>query len=239
MRLTPISANAFRLTQYGFVNCYLVREHDGFTLIDTGIKRNVDSILDVSRHCGAQICRILLTHAHIDHVAGLDSLVHLLGQVEVAISRRDSRLLACPPDRSLDPGEPQTKLRGGFPGAQAVPTHFVEDGELYGSLRVLATPGHTPGHMSFLDERDGTLYAGDAFEGFGGLRVIGDGPWYFPLADIATWNKPLAVASAQKLARLPIHRIACGHGPVRPASQISTALHHAQHRVQGLTQTEP
>lgn len=225
MRLTPISPYAFRLTQYGLVNCFLVRESDGFTLIDTGIKRDVETILRASHDHGGQIHRILLTHAHMDHVGGLDTLAHLLGTVDVAISRRDARLLASPPDLTLDPAEPQTKLRGGFPGAQTTPTHFVEDGELYGSLRVLATPGHTPGHMSFLDERDGTLYAGDAFTAVGCLRVVSDSPWFFP--NLFTWNNPTALASAQRLARLPIHRIACGHGPVRPAGALPAALRHA------------
>jgi glyoxylase-like metal-dependent hydrolase (beta-lactamase superfamily II) len=227
MQLVPISSHAFRLTQYGFVNCYLVRESDGFTLIDTGIKSDAASILAASRHCGAEICRILLTHAHMDHVAGLDSLTHLLGQVEVAIGRRDARLLSSPPDRTFDPGEPQTKLRGGFPGVKSVPTHFIEDGELYGSLRALATPGHTPGHMSFLDERDGTLYAGDALLAVGCLRVVSDAPWYFP--NLFTWNDPTALASAQKLSRLPIHRFACGHGRVREGGELlSKALRHAK-----------
>ena len=62
-----------------------------------------------------------------------------------------------------------------------MPATFVAEGELYGSLRCLATPGHTPGHFSFLDERDGTLLAGDALVTMGGeLRTAADATSYFP-----------------------------------------------------------
>ena len=74
-----------------------------------------------------------------------------LRQPSLAISGRDARLLAKPPaqDRTLDPGEPQGKVKGGFPGTRTRPTHLVVEGELFGSLRCVATPGHTPGHFSF------------------------------------------------------------------------------------------
>lgn len=227
MRVTAITPNAFQLTQLGFVNLYLVREPDSFTLIDTGISKSVDPILKAARQHGSPIKRILLTHAHMDHIAGLDSLAHLLGSVDVAISRRDGRLLASPPDMSFEAGEPQTKLRGGYPGARTRPTHFVADSELFCSLRVIATPGHTPGHMSFFDERDGTLYAGDAFVGVGRLRVVCDAPWYFP--NLFTWNNSLSLASAKRLVDLPVQRVACGHGAVREGHHLFTAaLDHAQ-----------
>jgi glyoxylase-like metal-dependent hydrolase (beta-lactamase superfamily II) len=106
-------------------------------------------------------------------------------------------------------------VKGSFPGAVTRPTHLLSDGELYGSLRVVATPGHTPGHLSYFDERDGTLYAGDALVTMGGrVNVPGFGPWYFPLPAIATWHRPTALASARRLSELPIRRYATGHGRV-------------------------
>ena len=96
---------------------------------------------------------------------------------------------------------------------------------LFGSLRVIDTPGHIPGHQSFLDERDGTLFAGDALVGVGRLSVSGWTPWYFHLPGFVMWSKPLAIASARKLLDYPVERFACGHGPVRTGGV--RALRHA------------
>jgi glyoxylase-like metal-dependent hydrolase (beta-lactamase superfamily II) len=95
------------------------------------------------------------------------------------------------------------------------PTHLLSDGELYGSLRVVATPGHTPGHMAYFDERDGTLYAGDELFTLGGeVTISGFGPRRFPFTPLVTWHRPTAVASARRLLELPIRRYASGHGRI-------------------------
>jgi len=223
LKITQLSAFGWQLTRFGLVNCYLIRESDGFTLIDTGVSGSADSILDAAQRCGGEpISRILLTHPHLDHIGSFDRLSHLLGDATSGISQRDSRLLPKPPaqDRSLDPGEPQCKVKGSFSGASTSPTHFVTDGELYGSLRCFATPGHTPGHFSFLDERDGTLYAGDALVTVGGKpHISGWAPWFFPPPNFATWHRPTARESIRRLSEIipgetAVRRIAPGHGPV-------------------------
>jgi glyoxylase-like metal-dependent hydrolase (beta-lactamase superfamily II) len=216
MKVRQLSAFGHQFTRLGLFNCYLVRESDSFTLIDTTMGGGAQRIVEAAHHIAMEpIARLLLTHAHGDHIGSLDALAGTLGHAQVAIGAREARLLPKKPaqDRTLDPGEPQCKVKGSFPGADTRPTHLLSDGELYGSLRVVATPGHTPGHMSYFDEREGTLYAGDALVTVGGqVHVSGFGPWYFPLPAIATWHRPTALASARKLLELPIRRYAAGHG---------------------------
>ena len=215
MRIAKISENSFQLTRLKLVNCYLVRESDGWTLIDAMIGGSEKGILKAVRELGGELRRIALTHAHVDHVGSVDALLKQQPAVQLAASERSLPLLRMPPDKSSEPGEPQGKIKGGVPGIRAIPGHSLADGELYGSLRVIATPGHIPGHVAFLDERDGTLYAGDALIGVGRLAVSGFAPWYFPLPNLATWNKPLARESAERLLMYPVERFACGHGKVR------------------------
>ena len=64
MKVTAFNNNLFQLTRLGFVNCYLVREEDGLTLIDTGMSGQAQSIIQAAQQLGLPIVRIVLTHAH-------------------------------------------------------------------------------------------------------------------------------------------------------------------------------
>lgn len=194
------------------VNCYLVREDDGLTLIDTGLPGSAAAILAAARELGMPIQRIVLTHAHGDHLGSLDALHQLLPEVEVLVSARDARFLAG--DMSLDPGEPQVKLRGDYRTTATEPSRLLYDGDQVGSLQVISTPGHTPGHIALFDARDGTLIAGDAFQARAGVAVSGTVRWLFPFPALATWSRSLALASARKLHAWQPARLAVGHGEV-------------------------
>jgi glyoxylase-like metal-dependent hydrolase (beta-lactamase superfamily II) len=201
-----------RIVKYGLVNAYLVEEDDGLTLIDTMLPRSEKQILAAAEALGAPIRRIVLTHAHGDHIGSLDALAAALPDAEVLISTRDARLLA--KNTSLDPDEPQDKIRGDVRGAKTAPTHTFEPGDRVGSLEVVASPGHTPGHVSLLDTRDGTLYAGDAYATVGGVATTAQRNLRFPFVRFATWHKPTALESARRLRALDPARLAPGHGKV-------------------------
>jgi glyoxylase-like metal-dependent hydrolase (beta-lactamase superfamily II) len=210
-----------RISRFGFVNCYLVPEDDGLTLVDTMIGGSAKKIMAAATALQAPIVRIALTHAHGDHVGSLDQLHELLPDAEVLISGRDARLLR--KDTSVDPTEPQTKLRGSIPGAMTTPTRTIEDGEMVGSLRVIATPGHTPGHVALIDTRDQTLLCGDVFATLGGVATSAKANWKFPLPAIATWDKATDLESARKLLALTPARLAPGHGKIVDSPQQAMA----------------
>lgn len=223
MKVTTSSNYLFQLTHLGAINCYLVREHDGFTLIDTAWPSGqAQAIMQEANKLGLPIVRILLTHAHIDHVGSLDALHDALPNVQVAISERDARLLSG--DLSLDPSEPQDKRPGGYT-CKTKPTLLLHEGDRIGSLEVIATPGHTPGHIAFLDTRDRALIAGDAFQTLGGVAVSGTIKLLFPLPALSTWHKGLSLESARKLLALQPSLLAVGHG--RVLSHPQEAMGHA------------
>jgi glyoxylase-like metal-dependent hydrolase (beta-lactamase superfamily II) len=211
-----------RVTRFGFVNAYLVREDDGLTVVDTGM-RMAGRIQEAAAALGAPITRIALTHAHGDHIGSLDALAAALPEVEVAISARDARLMA--KDKTLQPGE-SGKLRGSYPGAKTKPTRLLAAGDRIGSLQVIAAPGHTPGHLAFLDTRDGTLFCGDAFTTVGGVATTARLPWRFPLAYVATWDRAIELETARALRALDPARLAPGHGKVveNPGAAMDAAI---------------
>jgi glyoxylase-like metal-dependent hydrolase (beta-lactamase superfamily II) len=201
-----------RVSRFGFVNCYLVEEDDGLTLIDALVPKAGKVVLARADEIGRPIVRIALTHAHGDHIGSLDELAAQIPDAEVSISARDARLLAG--DKTLDPGEPEDKLRGSYPGAKTRPGRTLVPGDRVGSLEVIAAPGHTPGHVAFLDTRDRTLYCGDAFTTIGGVATTATTNPRFPLATMATWHRPSVVDSARALRKLDPARLAPGHGKV-------------------------
>jgi glyoxylase-like metal-dependent hydrolase (beta-lactamase superfamily II) len=213
-----------RLTRLRAVNAFLVVEDDGLTLVDTMIARSQDGILAAARELGAPIARIAITHAHGDHVGSLEALASALPRAEVLVSARDARLLRG--DKRLDPDEPQSKLRGGYPSLSVRLSRELGAGDRVGSLEVVPAPGHTPGQVAFLDTRDRTLIAGDAYSTLGGVATSAKPNPRFPLPGLATWDRPTALRSARELRALDPVRLAVGHGDVveRPRGAMDAAI---------------
>jgi glyoxylase-like metal-dependent hydrolase (beta-lactamase superfamily II) len=210
MSTTQINQNLIQITRWRFVNAFLVREEDGFTLVDTTVSGGADELVAAARNAGGEIRRIALTHGHGDHVGSLDALKQQLGDsVEVLMPQLDARIHAG--EKVVD-----GKTPGSWPKLQTTPDVRLAGGERIGSLEVVPTPGHTPGHVSFLDTRDRTIIVGDTFTSIGGLAVSNHFYLRFPLAAMATWDKAKDLESAKKLRELEPAMLVVGHGgPVR------------------------
>src|SRR5947208_1931649 len=61
MQVTTLSPTLIQMTRLRFVNAYLVREDDGFTLVDTTLKRAGKDIIAIARDAGGDVRRIVLT----------------------------------------------------------------------------------------------------------------------------------------------------------------------------------
>jgi glyoxylase-like metal-dependent hydrolase (beta-lactamase superfamily II) len=135
MKAKAVTKNLIQLNRLHFVNAYLVREPDGFTLIDTTIGNAADDLIAAAREAGGEIWRIALTHGHGDHVGALDALRAQLGaDVEVLMGELDARILA---GEHVLEGKP----RGSWPTITTAPDTLLRGGERIGSLEVLSTPG--------------------------------------------------------------------------------------------------
>lgn len=233
MKITQHGDYLIKLTRIFVMNCYLVREDDGFTVVDTGMSGSAEGIVNAAKSFGQPIRRITLTHAHVDHAGSLDALHTLVPDAEVSITAREARFMSG--DLSLDPSEQHDKLGGGFPVCSTKPNRLLVPGDCVGSLEVVATPGHTPGHISFIDRRDRTIIAGDAYQTQGGIATPGMIQLLFPLPAMATWSKADGLRSAEALLNLKPSQLAVGHGKVLPNPQaaMQAAIDEARRKIEG------
>ncbi|OCA82792.1 MBL fold metallo-hydrolase [Pseudobacillus wudalianchiensis] len=214
------------------VNCYLVEEEQELTLIDAALSYSGKGILHAAKLIGKPITRIVITHAHDDHVGALDTLKQALPDVPVSISTRDSLLFSG--DVRLLENEATSPIRGGVPKRiKTRPDSFLQEGDRIGSLEVIASPGHTPGSIALLDTRNRSLVAGDAFQTRGGAAVAGVMKPFFPFPAFGTWDKATSLQSAKKLQSLNPSLLAIGHGKMmeQPNHLMKKAIIEAEQKL--------
>lgn len=185
--------------------------------------------MQAAKQLNKPITKILLTHAHHDHVGGLDLIKQASSLAKVFISRREEKILRGVLSPELH--EPETPVAGIFPNNLATkPDVLIQDGDRIGCLRAIAVPGHTPGSMAFVDEYSNAIIAGDAFQTIGGLAVAGQLVPIFPMVAKGTWNKEAALVSARKIKQLQPSLLAVGHGEMisDPIAAIEAAIEEAE-----------
>ena len=230
MRVIRHGEHLVQLTRWAALfpmNCYLVIEDDGLTLVDSTMSSPAEDVSRVASELGLKLRRVALTHAHGDHVGGVAGVRSRFPGLVVSIGEREAPLLEG--DRTLAADEPQAQVKGFFSKVDWKPDQLLRPGDRFGSLEVVAAPGHTPGQVAFLDLRDRSLIAGDAYQTRGGIAVSGVIRPLFPFPALATWHRPTALITARTLRALGPARLAVGHGDVleAPTAAMDAALEAA------------
>jgi glyoxylase-like metal-dependent hydrolase (beta-lactamase superfamily II) len=199
-----------------FLNLTLILdEENGNTLVDTGLPGKEEAIASSLDEAGIEMRdleRIIFTHQDLDHVGSGAALVRQSGARVLAHAsdapyiEGELRPLKVTPEML----ERKPQMREVLERLEPVRlAEYLEDGEhldLAGGLRVVFTPGHTPGHLRLYLERPKLLVAGDALTAEGGT-LNGPNPSMTP-------ERGTALQSVRRLAELDVDTIVCYHGGV-------------------------
>lgn len=183
-------------------NCYLIDDGEGgWIVVDPGAEAG-----RIQQALGDRPLRlILITHHHNDHTGAVEELLPLSEQGWM-VSKKDYPLLT--PDRP-----DKLNFFAMPPIISQPPARLLEEGDEVSvgkvTLRVIETPGHTPGGIIFIDDARNLAYTGDTlFAGSCGRT------------DLYGGDPTQMVASLQRLSTLPAQmQIFPGHGP-------STVIEH-------------
>lgn len=182
-------------------NCYIVRNNDSATeclVIDTALDvRELPAFLD--QHKLSPVA-VILTHGHIDHIAGVNALRKKFPSILIYIHKLDAEM--------LDDAAGNLSIMAGSSFTAGKADRLIDEGDTIDKagirLRVIHTPGHTPGGICLYAEKDGVIFVGDTL--FAGSIGRTD----FPNGDM----KQLLEGIKLKLLTLPEDTIAYpGHGP--------------------------
>jgi len=139
-------------------NCYVVRKDESVSdclIVDAGLE--AEELLDFLTRHRLNPLAVVLTHGHVDHIVGTTALRRQFPQVRLYIHRLDAPMLA-------DPRANLSVLMGMTFAAEPAEV-LLEDGDIVEQagipLKVLHTPGHTPGGISLYSESEGLVFVGD------------------------------------------------------------------------------
>jgi glyoxylase-like metal-dependent hydrolase (beta-lactamase superfamily II) len=180
---TPDAAGglAWSRVNLGFVSAYVLVRGNEAAVVDTGVGGSADAIGQVLDQAGpgwGGVRHVVLTHKHPDHAGSISDVLDEASSATGYIGEAD-----------LSEVDAQLSV--------------LADGDDVFGLQVLATPGHTAGHLSVFDEDTGVLVAGDSLTNEGVLA--GSNPDF-------TEDEVAAAASVRKMAELAPRTILVGHG---------------------------
>ena len=208
-----IAAGVYRVDALGlkyFINVLLLENDDGWTLVDTGLAGSVGRIKDALASLGSgpeDLKRIFITHQHDDHTGGLKELLEWAPRAEVGATAHEAEVISG--RRGLDPPSNaffRRMSRGAQPAGVPVGKVLRED-DVVSGFRIIATPGHTLGHVSLLRDEDGLLFTADAFGCLPRRLRVG-------VRKAFCTDPQLAKHSAQKLLGERFRTVLPSHGPV-------------------------
>lgn len=195
---------------------YLITEGDGLTIVDASVPGSSNKIIKQLEAAGYQpsdVKRILITHAHFDHVGGLADLVEKTGAHVVASEIEKPYISDKQPvpraSMSEVPLIQRLLLLGGETVNKAVTVQrTVYDGalipEVFGGLQVIATPGHSPGHVAYWQPERKIIIMGDVLFNLPPRMSL-------PLAAF-TADMPENIRSLKKIVELEPEIVCFGHG---------------------------
>ncbi|NMI01612.1 MBL fold metallo-hydrolase [Pseudonocardia acidicola] len=177
-----LAPGAWRIPTVGSaqVNSFAFVDDDGsVTLVDTGLTsappRIVAGLAAMGKH-PSDVTRIVLTHAHPDHGGGAAEMARQTG-APVAVHSDDVPYAEQGRSPRQDRSTPAGRVFARLPGGRFPPVPVGEsltDGQVLdvaGGVRVVATPGHSPGHISLLHATTRLLITGDAIFNVLGVRL--------------------------------------------------------------------
>ena len=214
--VVSLAPGVWRIRLIGdFVNGFILRDDDGqVTLVDMGLARSGPKVLAGLAAIGSgpsDVTRLLLTHAHPDHAGGAAHVAEATGR-GFHVHEGDAPYAAAGGSPPRDPRFLLGRLfdRVSKPGRDFAPVSVereLSDGEVLpiaGGLRIVHTPGHSPGHVSLLHEDTRLLITGDAIFNVLGVR--------WPVKAFCT-DFRMTTMSAHRLAELDYDIAAFTHGP--------------------------